>query len=117
MTRNKYKAKRTTVDNITFDSMKEAERYEQLKLLESNGIIHNLELQPAFAIVIDGEPVKIRSKGFPNGRSVKYIADFQYILHRDNSVVVEDVKGMDTPLSRLKRALVESIYGVRVRVV
>ena len=113
---NKYKAIKTTVDGITFDSKKEAARYQELKLLEQQGIINTLVLQPVYPIVIDGEPVRIRSNGYPNGRKVSYIADFSYISE-SGELVTEDVKGMDTALSRLKRALVESIYGVRVRVI
>jgi len=37
MTYNKYGAKKTVVDNITFDSKKEAARYQELKLLEKAG--------------------------------------------------------------------------------
>lgn len=42
---SKYKAKKTKVDGITFDSKKEAERYRQLKMLENAGHISDLELQ------------------------------------------------------------------------
>ncbi len=112
---NKYGAKRTTVDGVTFASKAEARRHGELKLLEKAGDITGLQLQPEFPFVINGRPVKLRSAGFPNGRALKYVADFQY--WRDGAMVVEDVKGLDTPVSRLKRALVESIYGICVEVV
>ena len=113
---NKYKAKKTEIDGIVFDSAKEARRYSELKLLESQGVISRLELQPEFPIVINNIPVKIRSTRFRNGRSVKYIADFRY-RNEHFDWVIEDVKGFDTSTSRLKRAIVEAIYDIRIEVV
>jgi len=137
---SKFGAKPTYVDGIRFASKKEARRYEALKLLERAGVIRDLERQPRFPIVINGEPVKIRSHGSPNGRAVYYVADFRYFDTRENARIVEDVKGIpkprpqlptadprlpskppgmgsDTDVARLKRALVESIYGIRVRII
>ena len=113
--RNKFGAKPTMVDGIRFASKAEARRYGELKMLERAGEIRNLELQPKYDINVNGGPVRIRSRGYPNGRAVSYIGDFRYFS--GNETVVEDVKGMDTPVSRLKRALVENIYSVRVAVV
>ena len=130
--RNKYRAKRTTVDGITFDSKREARRWQELKLLERAGKISDLRRQVAFplyaAIIMssddspfqEGEtlsaPIMIRSAGYPNGRQAKYVADFVYV--ENGKRVIEDVKGgkaTDTPLSRLKRAIVEAQEGVRIR--
>ena len=47
---NKYGARRTQVDGIWFDSQKEAARYQELKLLQSIGLIDELELQPVFPL-------------------------------------------------------------------
>lgn len=115
--RNKYNAQPTVIDNIQFASKREAKRYGELKLLQSRGFICGLELQPSYPIKIDGKPVKIKSKGYPNGRAAKYIADFWYIEKPSGMAIVEDSKGMDTPVSKLKRALVEAIYGVEIRLV
>ncbi|MBN1114444.1 MAG: DUF1064 domain-containing protein, partial [Oligoflexia bacterium] len=49
--KNKYKNVKTTVDGITFDSKKEADRYSELKLLERAGKIKDLILQPKFEII------------------------------------------------------------------
>lgn len=110
---NKYNAKPTTVDGIRFASQKEARRYTELMLLASAGEISDLTLQPVFHLRCGGIPVLIRSKGYPNGRRAKYVADFSYI-DRAGSWIVEDTKGADTPVSRLKRALVEAEYNVQV---
>lgn len=37
---NKYNNRKTTVDGIKFDSIREAERYQELKLLEEAGRSH-----------------------------------------------------------------------------
>jgi hypothetical protein len=63
--RNKYGATKTTIDGITFDSKKEAQRYCELRLLQKAGEITHLELQPAFRLAIDGRPVLIKSHGYP----------------------------------------------------
>lgn len=114
--RNKYRAQPVEIDGHRFASTAEARRYTELKALLAAGEITDLELQPAFHIVIDGRPVRIPSKGYPNGRAVRYLADFRYRT-RDGRVVVEDVKGMDTDVSKLKRALVEAIHQVKVEVI
>lgn len=113
--RDKFSAKRTVVDGITFDSKREAARYLDLKAMERAGEITRLKLQPEFPLECGGNPVLIRSKGYPNGRRAKYVADFKYMRGTEN--VVEDVKGFDTPLSRLKRAMVEAEYGIQIQVV
>lgn len=92
----------TTIDNIRFPSKREAERYARLKLRERIGEISRLELQPVYKITVDGVPICTARM------------DFRYIDHTRNCVVVEDAKGRDNPLSRLKRKLVEAIYKVKV---
>jgi hypothetical protein len=112
--RHKFHATRAQVDGEWFDSKSEAVRYGELRMLQRAGEITGLKRQVRFPIVIDGAPVKIRSDGFPNGRAVVYVADFVYFEGQQR--VIEDRKGMDTPISRLKRALIEAIYHVKVRV-
>lgn len=110
--RNKYNAKKTVLDGMTFDSRKEANRYWQLKQLEKKGEIKDLELQPAFYFYINGQRVVIPGKS--GNRHVKYVADFQYVDVSTGKTVVEDVKGYDTPISKLKRALVKPMHNVDV---
>lgn len=97
MNRNpsKFRNKKTVVDGITFDSQKEARRYEELKILLRSGMISDLKLQPEFTIsegyrALDGKKVS----------AARYIADFSYI--QDGQRVVEDVKGAKTPVYKLK---------------
>ncbi len=113
--RNKYGSKKTFVDGIKFDSKKEAERFMELKLLERTGEISDLILQPKFPLMVkDDIFVKSRTARYPNGRKVSYFADFQYLDIKKGAVVVEDAKGMDTDVSRIKRACVEAYYQIMI---
>lgn len=117
--RNKYRNIQTVVDGIKFASKREAARYSDLKLLERAGEISNIELQPTYQIEIykpDGKyhPVKIRSEKRPNGTRTRYTADFRYQCLRTGRQIVEDVKGIDTQVSRLRRAVVECIYSIEI---
>jgi len=96
--KSKYRNKPIVVDNIRFQSIKEAVRYVELKLLEKAGEISKFELQPRFPIVIGDVEVR-----FPNGRQMVYVADFYYL--QNGKQIVEDVKGMLTDVYKIKRAL------------
>ena len=105
MTYRKYKAKKTRVGDIVFDSKKEAGRYMQLKLLQSAGEIANLELQPRFTLQ---EKFTLNGKTI---RKIEYVADFKYTDMKTGATVVEDVKGMRTDVYKLKRKLFLAKYG------
>lgn len=99
----KYKAKKTVVDGIKFDSQKEAGRYLQLKLMERAGVISGLRLQVPFVLIDKSD----------YGRAVKYIADFVYT---ENGVeIVEDVKGYKTDVYKLKKRLFAERYKKEIR--
>ena len=101
--KTKYKAIKTFVDGIRFDSKKEANRYVQLKMLEKNGIISNLSLQVPYTL----------SESTKYGRKIKYIADFVY--EEDGKIIVEDVKGVKTPVYKLKKRLMAEKYGIVIK--
>lgn len=107
----KYKAKRTTVDGVNFASKREAIHYALLRRREAIGEIRGLELQPRFPIVVDGRQVRYPG----SNRPMTYVGDFAYF--EDNQRRVIDVKGVDTTASKIKRALVEHIYRIKVEVV
>lgn len=114
--RSKYGAIKTVVDGVTFDSRAESAKYAELRLLERAGEIGGLTLQPKFRIIVDGRPVHgLPDKRGRKGRALEYRADFAFFEGGKRRVI--DVKGMDTPVSRLKRALVQHIYNVEIEVV
>ncbi len=86
-----------------YASAREARRAIELKLLVRAGEITDLVEQPVFELI----PKQIGE------RACKYIADFQY---KENGItVVEDVKGYRDPIYRIKRKLMLSVHGLRVR--
>jgi len=99
---NKYRNRKIVVDNIRFDSNLEATRYRQLKLLQRAKQISNLRLQVPFLL----------QEGFKkNGkthRKIEYIADFVY--EENGQTIVEDVKGMQTDVFKLKHKIFEKVY-------
>ena len=103
----KYHARKTTVDGITFDSRKEADRYLVLKGMEEEGAIENLRRQVRYELVpafdVDGR----------HYRPVCYVADFVYV--EDGKEVVEDVKGMRTDVYRLKSKLFARRYRMSIK--
>lgn len=102
MSANKYRARRTVVNGITFDSIAESRRYSELLLMLAAGDILDLELQPSFDLVVNDRKVGV------------YRADFRYVRAVTGEIVVEDVKGVRTPVYRLKSKLVSALYGFDV---
>ena len=103
--KNKYGNRKVTVDGITFDSRKEATRWQELRLLERAGEIHSLCRQFRFTLIPKQE----------GERACYYIADFCYIDSRTNQYIVEDAKGYKTPEYRIKRKLMLYVHGIRIR--
>lgn len=99
---NKYRNKKVIVDGKEFDSKKEGDRYKKLRLLERAGEISDLELQPRFLLQ---DKFKKNGKTY---RKIEYVADFKYI--ENGKTIVEDVKGMQTDVFKLKHKIFEKIY-------
>lgn len=99
---NKYNAQAVEVDGIRFASKAEAKRYGQLKLLEMAGYIRDIVLQPKFPIEIKGKKVG------------SYAADFSYFDRITGKRTYEDVKGVKTPVYKLKKKLVEALYDITI---
>jgi hypothetical protein len=107
---SKYRNVKTTVDGVTFDSKAEAKRWGDLQLLERAGRISGLRRQVKFELA---PAVVIAGRKRP---AVRYIGDFGYLETRTGEYVVEDVKGIQTPVFRLKRHLMKHVYDIEVRV-
>ena len=108
----KYKNRKTVFDGMTFDSKKEAARYQELMLLERGKEIYNLQTQVKFELL----PAQ-KSGGKVVERPVHYVADFVYHRASDDALVVEDVKSEATrklPCYILKRKLMMFREGIQV---
>lgn len=102
--RSKYGARKTTVDGITFDSKREANRWSVLKQLELIGEVRALERQRRYRLEVNGVHV------------CDWVADFEYWHHRDDDwqKAVEDCKGVRTPVYRLKKKLMLAVWGIHI---
>lgn len=109
---NKYRNKKTVVDGISFDSRKEARRYEQLMVALELGVIEDLRLQVDFTLIeaytdAHGErhqalrykadfTYKVRSAGYDHMAKLGY-EDVEYWRSLwPGALVIEDVKSAGT---------------------
>lgn len=109
--KNKYHNHKIEIDGITFDSAKEARRWQELKLLEKAGEIYDLQRQVPFVLI----PVQKDESGKVIEREVKYIADFTYKEKGSLRRTVEDAKGMKTKEYIIKRKLMLYRNGIRIK--
>lgn len=100
----KYGNTPVEVDGRRFASKAEARRGAELALLQRAGEISGLVFQPRYPVEVNGHLVCV------------YVGDFGYRT-KAGAHVVEDVKGAETDVFRLKRKLVKAALGVEILVV
>lgn len=105
----KYKNRKSTVGDITFDSIKEAKRYSFLKALEDNGVIFDLKMQEKYELI-----PKQRDSNGKAVRAINYIADFTYTDEFGN-FIVEDVKGFRTKDYIMKKKMMLWFHGIEIQ--
>ena len=109
---SKYRNRKTVLDGITFDSKREAARYQELKALADRGVIEDFRHQAPF-VLAPGVRFSDEKRAKP---ALRYVADFAYKL--DGRLVVEDVKSKVTAGAaayRIKRHLMLSVHGIEVK--
>lgn len=122
--RSKYGSRKQTVSGTTFDSRREARRFQELRLLELAGEISDLRLQvkyvliptqraPSFEVYKRGPNKGRRKPGKVLEKECAYIADFVYT--KGDETVVEDAKGVRTKEYIIKRKLMLERYGIRIK--
>lgn len=102
----KYGNQKVIVDEIKFDSKREARYYLYLKGLQNAGKIWNLQLQTKLDFKIDGKHI------------FYYKPDFEYDDEFGHHYI--DVKSPITaknPTFRLKKKIVEASYKIEIEVV
>ncbi len=103
---NKYSARKTG----GYASKKEYRRANELKQMESAGLISDLQEQVAFTLL----PTQRDKDGELLEKACKYIADFVY-RDGNGTTVVEDTKGMRTAEYIIKRKLMLYMRGIRIK--
>lgn len=115
---SKYGNIKAYADGIQFDSIKEKNRYIELKLMEKAGEISDLKLQVEYELIppqkiVTGYTKTLKPK-YKTIRGCSYKADFTYLDH-DKNMVVEDVKGVKTDVYKLKKKLMLQKYGIYIK--
>lgn len=95
--KSKYRANKVSLDGHTFDSQKEADFYNNLKLQLQAKEINGFCLQPTFILA----------------PGLKYKADF-IIFHKDLSSEVIDVKGFKTKEYIAKKKVFEDKFNLKI---
>jgi hypothetical protein len=99
VSRHKYNAKETWIDNIRFPSKLEARCYEELKLRQAAGEVLWFVMQVPFHL----------------GGGVKHKVDFLAVLTSGDIELIE-AKGQDLGEGKARRRQVEARYNVKIRV-
>lgn len=92
--------RRKEINGITFDSTREARRYQDLDLMQRAGQITELRRQIAYPIFINDKKI------------CDWFADFVYV--KDGIRVIEDSKGWATDVYKLKKKMVEAMYSIKI---
>ncbi len=104
--RSKFGNVKTTLDGQVFDSKREADRWVILKAREKAGEITELQRQVEFRLYCP--------TAGPDAEVCRYVADFTY-REGGMALVVEDVKGVRTPVYRLKAKWLRLQDGITIR--
>jgi hypothetical protein len=114
--KHKYSAVKTN----GYDSKKEANRAEILKILNLAGEITDLQEKVVFTLIpkqveIISVPTKegFKEKEICIERACTYEADFVYV-NKNGIKVVEDVKGMRLEVYKIKKKLMLFVHGIKI---
>ena len=107
---SKYKNQKVVIDNIQFDSKKEANYYTKLKILRDAGKISDLELQKKFILQ---SSFKLNGKTY---KAITYKADFVY-KDKNGQTHIVDVKSEATKkdkVYRIKKKMLAYKFGIEI---
>ena len=119
----KYNNKKTVVDNIEFDSKKEAQRWIVLKEAEAQGVITDLQRQVKFELIpavreeyVEHLKTKDKIKTRTLQLAICYTCDFAY--YKDGEYIVSDVKASPKMLPKeyvLKKKMLFALKGILIK--
>lgn len=105
----KYRNVPTQFQGQKYDSKAELRRHGELQLLERAGVISDLKRQVPYELA-----PSVKLYGATRAQpALRYVVDFQYVER--GALVLEDTKGIETPMSKTKRHLMKHIHGLDVR--
>lgn len=117
---SKYHAEKCTFMGIQFDSKGEMERYMFLKDQERSGRIQCLNRQVSFPLIPTQREMVVKHLKTKDKLvervaflGCSYVADFVYIA--GGKLVVEDFKGLETDVFKLKEKLFYLKYHAKIK--
>lgn len=120
-TYNKYNNKKTVRNGVSFDSIKEADRYCELVWLEKSGEICELERQVKYVLIpsqYEARIVNSKAKKVCVEKECSYYADFVY-KDKNGNTIIEDVKGYKKGtaynLFSIKRKLMLYVHNIKIK--
>lgn len=96
--KSKYGAKKVEIDGIKFDSQKEADYYNELKLRLASKDIKGFCRQPEFVLA----------------PSLRYKADF-IVFNNNGTTEIIDVKGFKTQVYKDKKKVFEDKFNLKIK--
>jgi hypothetical protein len=99
---NKYRAKPVVTDEGRFASQREYQHWCEMKLQEKAGWVTDLQRQVRFKLAIGPHHI------------CDFIADEVFTDTATGKRVVVDVKGVKTPVYRLKKKLMKALLNIDV---
>ena len=103
----KYNAKSVVSGGVRYASTKEYDRFQELAMKQKVGLIRGLKRQVIFRFIHNGIHVG------------KYVADATYYEPANGrkawDLVVEDSKGIRTPLYRRSKKMMLAFFGIEIR--
>lgn len=102
---SKFGNHKTQRGGLVFDSKKEADRYDQLLLLERAGRIRNLQRQVKYDLRVNGVLIA----------TYKADATYEEFDKGEWISVVEDSKGYPNDRWPMKKKLMRAVHGISIR--
>jgi hypothetical protein len=103
---HKYHAKSVVAGGVHYASTREYDRFQELAMKQKAGLIRGLRRQVVFRFIHNGI------------QCGKYVADATYFEPNGRQVfnlVVEDSKGVRTPLYQRSKKMMFAFYGIQIR--
>jgi len=94
---NKYGARKTEYNGVMYDSKRESEYARELDLRVRAHDILSWQRQVKYPMIV--KDIKITT----------YVADF-VITHNNGHIEIVDIKGVETPVFKLKAKLLKALY-------
>lgn len=110
---SKYHNCKVEIDGEVFDSQGEYNRWCELKLLEKAGRITDLKRQVYFELIPAQYEINEKGRRKLVERSLGYVADYVYV--EDGKTVVEDYKGLQTDVFKIKKKLMRYVHGISIK--